>query len=215
MTNTDQNAREMHAVGITARSRYQGGDDEMVAPRTLIVMLSYHHKNTEKVAHVFAKALNASITTPQQLRLDEIADYDLIGFGSGIYGARHHASLLDLVDRMPRAAGKRVFIFSTYSGVPAFAPEGEGRARFQESMAKNHSALKEKLQSKGCIVIDEFSCPGHDTNSFLRIFGGISKGRPNAEDLKRAKMFALNLRYKLGQRAARAPTQSKDAKVTA
>jgi len=58
------------------------------------------------------------------------------------------------------------------------------------------SALKEKLQMKGYTIVDEFICPGFNTNSFLKLFGGINKGRPNAEDLKHAETFAKNLKKK-------------------
>jgi len=37
-------------------------------------------------------------------------------------------------------------------------------------------------------------CPGFNTNSFLKFFGGINKGRPNASDLKRAEEFAKKLK---------------------
>jgi len=37
---------------------------------------------------------------------------------------------------------------------------------------------------------------GYNTNSFLKIIGGINKGRPNAVDLKNAKEFAKNLKKK-------------------
>jgi hypothetical protein len=44
------------------------------------------------------------------------------------------------------------------------------------------------------VIIDEFICAGFNTNSFLKLFGGINKGRPNVEDLRRAEEFALNLK---------------------
>jgi flavodoxin len=49
-------------------------------------VFSYHHKNTEKIAQVMAKVLDAPIKTPQQIHPAELQEYDLIGFGSGIYG---------------------------------------------------------------------------------------------------------------------------------
>jgi len=64
-------------------------------------------------------------------------------------------------------------------------------------IAKNHSSLKEKLQSKGYLIIDEFSCAGWNTNSFNKLFGGLNKGRPNAEDLKNAKAFAKKMKQNL------------------
>jgi flavodoxin len=60
-------------------------------------------------------------------------------------------------------------------------------------VAKDHSTLREKLQSKGYIIVDEFACKGFNTNSFMRYLGGMNKGRPNAEDLKHAEEFAQNL----------------------
>ena len=43
----------------------------------------------------------------------------------------------------------------------------------------------------------EFGCPGFNTNSFSILFGGVNKGRPNAEDLKIAEEFVLNLKQNL------------------
>ena len=57
--------------------------------KTLLVLYSYHHHNTEKIAKVFAKVLDAEIKTPQEIKPDELQEHDLIGFGSGIYSAKH------------------------------------------------------------------------------------------------------------------------------
>jgi flavodoxin len=59
--------------------------------------------------------------------------------------------------------------------------------------AKNHASLRGKLQKKGYMIVDEFSCAGFNTNSFLRFFGGLNRGRPNIEDLKHAEEFAQKL----------------------
>jgi len=68
---------------------------------------------------------------------------------------------------------------------------------FDEYVIKNHSLLREKLQSKGYQIINEFSCAGFNTNSFLKLFGGLNKGRPNVEDLKHAEEFAQNLKQQI------------------
>lgn len=146
--------------------------------RSLLVLSSYHHHNTEKVAKVFAGILDAQIRTPQQIDPEELQQYDLIGFGSGIYDGMLHKDLLDLADRLPSVTNGKVFIFST---------------SYDTRIALIHSALRNRLESKGCIIIDEFNCKGFNTNSFLRYFGGLNKGRPNDEDLKRAEEFALSL----------------------
>ena len=150
--------------------------------KSLLILYSYHHNNTEKIAKVFAKVLDAQIKTPIEINPEELQAYDLIGFGSGIYSAKHHESLLDLADKLPQVNNRKAFIFST-SGIT-----GEAKA------AKDHSKLRKKLQSKGYIIVDEFQCKGFNTNSFLKLFGGINKGRPNAEDLKHAEEFTQNLK---------------------
>ena len=151
--------------------------------KSLLVLFSYHHNNTEKIANVFAKVLDAQIKTPQQINPEELQEYSLIGFGSGIYSAKHHQALLDLADKLLQVTDRKAFIFSTISNLEPFA--------------KFHSPLREKLQSKGYMIVDEFSCAGFNTNSFSKLFGGINKGRPNAEDLKHAEEFAQNLKQNL------------------
>lgn len=162
--------------------------------KSLLVLYSYHHNNTEKIANVFAKVLDAQIKTPQQVRPEELREYDLVGFGSGIYSEKHHPSLLDLADKLPQVTGKSAFIFST-NGVPAAVSGSSGYISPDPGQfRKNHLQLKEKLLSKGYTIAGEFSCAGFNTNSFLKFLGGVNKGRPNAEDLKRAEEFAMGLR---------------------
>ena len=64
----------------------------------LVILFSYHHKNTEKIAKVIASSLGAQIKTPDQIDPNSLSNYDLVGFGSGIYFGKHHKVLLDFVD---------------------------------------------------------------------------------------------------------------------
>jgi len=156
--------------------------------KTLLVVVSYHHGNTEKVARAFAKVLDAQVRSPKQTRPEELQEYDLVGLGSGIYDEKHHTDLLDFADSLPQVIDKSAFIFSTGSMI------GEVQD------PKFHMPLKDKLKSKGYKIVGEFSCKGFNTNSFLRHFGGLNKGRPNEQDLKNAEGFAVNLKSKiLGQ----------------
>jgi flavodoxin len=162
--------------------------------KSLLILYSYHHHNTERIAKVFAEVLDAPIKKSREIDPEEFQEYDLIGFGSGIYSDKHHKSILDLADRLPQVTDKKAFIFST-SGAPAFALDG---GHMDDYIVKAHSELKNKLKSKGYIIVDEFICPGWNTNSFLKTFGGINKGRPNAEDLKTAREFAEDLIKSVG-----------------
>ena len=60
-----------------------------------------------------AKVLDAQIKTPQQIILEELQEYDLLGFGSGIDSEKHYQVLLDLVYTLPAVTNKKAFIFST------------------------------------------------------------------------------------------------------
>ena len=153
--------------------------------KPLLVVYSYHHMNTEKVARVLAQILDAKIKTPQQTDPQEIQEYDLVGFGAGIDSGKHYQPVLDFADKLPQTDNKKVFIFST-----AALTDNKKRG-------KDHSNLRKKLESKGYIVVDEFQCKGFNTNSFMRFFGGMNRGRPNSKDLKDAETFALNLKERL------------------
>jgi flavodoxin len=158
--------------------------------KSIVIVSSYHHKNTEKIASRMAAVLDCRFVTPQEVDLQELPQYDLVGFGSGIYDARHHLRLLKLADELPAANGTRAFIFST-DGVPRGVFKSEkwltGKTR------KDHAPLREKLQAKGYTVIGEFNCAGFNTNVFLKYFGGVNKGRPDARDLAQAEEFARGL----------------------
>jgi flavodoxin len=113
--------------------------------------------------------------------IPDLADYDLIGFGSGIYWGKHDRKLLDLVSGLPRVNGKKAFIFST-SGLRA------GRV-FNRRLRRN-------LLERDFDIIGAFSCRGFDTVWPLRLVGGVNKGRPNATDLEAAASFARALEFR-------------------
>ena len=127
-----------------------------------------------------AQVLDADIKWSEDVNPEKLQEYDLIGFGSGIYGGIHHKSIIELVDKLPVVTDKKAFIFSTAGG------SGKSKsARYQ-----SHFVIREKLELKGYQIVDEFQCKG-----FFGIIGlGLNRGRPNAEDLKRAEEFAQNLK---------------------
>jgi flavodoxin len=145
--------------------------------------------NTEKIAKVMARVLVAEIKRPQQISPEELAYYNLVGFGSGIYSSKPHKSILELAEKLPMVKNKKAFIFST-CGAPAFAVDG---GQVDDYLEKVHFSIRVTLRSKGYKIVDEFICSGWNTNSFLKLIGGINKGRPNEKDLKNAEEFAESL----------------------
>jgi flavodoxin len=150
--------------------------------KALIIYISVHHGNTEKVAKVMANTLDADLLQVKQADASMLEQYDLIGFGSGIYFGKHHGSLLDFVDKLPMLINKKAFFFST---------SGLRKIPFVHDFDK---PLRKKLQQKGFDIIGEFSCRGLDTYRATKLVGGVNKGRPNAEDLRKAEGFAKSLK---------------------
>lgn len=144
--------------------------------KTLIIYSSIHHGNTKKIAEVMAQELGAELLNINDKKPVSIDQYDLIGFGSGIYYGKFHSKLYELIEQL-NLNGKNVFIFYT---------SGLKNKKFSESLYK-------LLISKEAVVKDTFSCKGYDTFGPLKIIGGISKGHPNEKDLENAKKFAKNL----------------------
>jgi flavodoxin len=146
--------------------------------KTILIYTSVHHQNTEKVAAAIAEELNATMIKTEDATPGILNDYDLIGFGSGIYFWKHHKILLSFVKDLPSQQGKRAFLFST---------SGQGGTA-------HHAALRDAVLERGFTVLDEWACKGWDTYGLIKLIGGINKGRPNEEDVRQAKEFARHLK---------------------
>ena len=158
--------------------------------KTLIIYISIHHNNTEKIAKAMAKILNAELFKLHNVNENTFSEYDLIGFGSGIYFGKHHNNLLKFIDKLPNLKGKKVFIFST-SGV---SNAGNFIHNIRHRVSHFHVPLRKKLVKKGFVIVGEFTCKGFDTVGPFKLIGGISKNRPNRKDLNKAIDFAEKLK---------------------
>jgi flavodoxin len=58
--------------------------------KCLIVVYSHHHNNTQKIAEVLGRVLDSQVRSPQQTSPEEIPNYDLVGFGSGIDSGKNY-----------------------------------------------------------------------------------------------------------------------------
>lgn len=145
--------------------------------RTLIIYTSVHHGNTRKIVQAMANSINADIVDAAEFDLNNLKNFDLIGFGSGIYMSKFHKNILDLIENMSLVNNKKAFVFST---------SGRGIIRFNKP-------IEEKLKNKGFKISGSFSCKGFDTFGPFKLIGGIAKGRPNNEDIKKAVEFAKKM----------------------
>jgi flavodoxin len=157
--------------------------------KVLIALESSENGATAKIARRIAGVLGARLVSAEHVTTEEIQGCSLIGFGSGIFDQRHHAALFALAERLPELSGKKAFVFST-SGVSR-------QVCLDHGIEDAHTPLREKLRSKGFQLVGEFNCAGFNNNSFLKLFGGINRGRPNAKDLEKAESFARELTEEL------------------
>ncbi|MHC1720432.1 MAG: flavodoxin family protein [Clostridiaceae bacterium] len=145
--------------------------------KKIIVYSSTHQGNTEKIAKEMSEAINADLMKVEELDVNMLNDYDLIGFGSGIYGGKPSIAFMEFLQKLPDNFNKKAFVFST----SAF-----GKAQY-------NSSIRDKLSKKGLDVVGSFACKGFAGIGPFKIFGGISKGRPNKEDLLNARNFVHKL----------------------
>jgi flavodoxin len=144
--------------------------------KCMIIVESYHHGNTRKIAGAMAEELHANVARPAEVDPASLAGYDLLGFGSGIYAGRHHVSLLNFVRRMPHMDGMPAFIFST--------------SAYPELKVLWHRSLAQKVLRKDLVLAGEFTCKGLFT---CGVNWGVNRGRPDTGDLARARRFAASL----------------------
>lgn len=158
------------------------GDSTM---KTLLLCVSVHHQNTAKIANAIAKVLNAPVKSPSEVTIKELAAYDMIGFGSGIYSQKHHPSILKFIDQIPAEIRKNSFIFSTSGISRQFA--------VKNSIDDPHKVIRDLLQKKNWEIKGDYNCAGWNTNSFLKFFGGLNRGKPDEKDLMDAERFGRDL----------------------
>ena len=139
----------------------------MIRMETLIIYKSVFHGNTKKIAIAMAEVLNAEYLDVENVDLKMIEEYDLIGFGSGIYYDKPQKKLMEYIEGLDNVKNKKAFVFSTS----------------RQNRSDYNNWLKEKLSNKGYEIIGEFHCKGYT----------IFKGNPNEEDLKNAREMAKSV----------------------
>ncbi|MFD7256799.1 flavodoxin family protein [Streptomyces sp. NPDC059874] len=149
--------------------------------KAVIVCVSVSHGNTRRVADTMAQVLGAKVVAPEEADAGELAEADLVGFGSGVFYSRLHPRLTGFVKALPGAQGAGAFVFAT-SGLP------------EVPLAPFTRPLVRLLGDKGFEVNGSFSCRALDTWTPFKLVGGINKQRPSAGDLSAARAFAERLR---------------------
>ena len=149
--------------------------------KTLIIYVSVLYTNTKQVAKTMAEVLDAPLLEPEEVELNTLGEYDLIGFGSGVYMGRFYKRLRSFVKNLPNFQDKKAFVFGTcgHNEIPS-------------------KSIEKMLKKKGFTIVGKYSCLGFNTFFLSRFIGRSNEGRPSPEDLERAREFARGLKEKFG-----------------
>ena len=141
--------------------------------KTAIIYYSKHHGNTKKLLDAIAeKHSDVDLFDITGGKTIDVSAYDRIGFASGIYYSKFQKGLLQFAkDNLPD--GKQVFFIYTYGA------EKKGYTK----------AIAEAVQAHHATILGEYGCFGFDTYGPLKLFGGMAKGHPNAEETENAVRF--------------------------
>lgn len=146
--------------------------------KSLVIYYSAYRNHTEKIAVLLANKMNADIINLKKTKDITIDDYDLIGFGSGVYKESMAPQILSCVEGL-NLKNKDVFVFST-SGV---------------GMRYYNNTLIKQLEKKGACFKGSFACKGSfnskdfSDNKIFELMSRLSLGHPNDKDLCKAEEF--------------------------
>jgi flavodoxin len=167
------------------------------------ILIAYHSDtgNTEKVGKAIKEALDGEgqdVTAMAAKEVDSstLGSYDLVVLGSGIYGQAYGKSAQNLIKNATSFPPKMAF-FATHME-DHYYPKALKR-------------IKKTLEDNNCVVVGELDIVGEDIgisdalkqkmlgtmtqeqrDERIKYFEAI-KGRPNADDLAKAKEFAKSL----------------------
>ena len=146
--------------------------------KSIIIYCSDYKNNTEKVARIFSEKMDSELVNIRNITDVDIENYNLIGFGSGVYKENLSPKLFRLIEKLD-LRDKNVFVFST---------SGFGMRFYNNKLIKF-------VMAKGAVNIGSFACKGSfvarefSTNKLFEFLGRLSEGHPNEKDFKNAQRF--------------------------
>ena len=140
--------------------------------KTAIIYESKHHGNTKKVCDAIAEACDVTLFDATEAP-DPFpwAEYDLIGFASGIAYKKYYENVTLIAGTIP--SGKEVFFIYTC-------------ARNDSDFSSGIRAVTEK---NGAKAVGTYGCKGFNTYGPLKLIGGMNKLNPTEDELQEAVRF--------------------------
>ena len=143
---------------------------------TVIAYYSQHHGNTKKLLDAIAATEKIDLINVTSTKAADLSGYDRIGFASGIYYGFFAKQVQTFAsENLPE--NKPVFLIETCG-----------------SPRKGYFSAMEKIAAqKKCRVIGKYECLGFDTFGPFKIIGGLQKGHPTEDEIRKAVDFYRSL----------------------
>ena len=151
--------------------------------KILLIVKSTHQQNTLKIAEAMSEVAPLTVVELENARLYNLSEYDIVGFGSGIYYGKHDKELIKFVENLPDNHFYS-FVIST-SGT--------------DNHLKYNKPLATLLESKNKPVLGTFGCKGLDKFFIFKLFGGLNKTHPDENDFDSAQQFIIEVIEKFEQ----------------
>ena len=144
--------------------------------KTAIVYYSKHHGNTKKLLDAIAAAAEVDLIDVTTDKTADFSGYDRIGLASGIYYSSFAKQIIAYAEeKLPD--DKPVFFIYTH---------GAQKGDFLKG-------IRAVTQKKNCPEIGEYRCQGYDTFGPFKLVGGLAKGHPTTDEIRKAVKFYKNL----------------------
>ena len=144
--------------------------------KILVIIHSKHRKNTLKLAQAMAEAIPLTVCNVENAEGIDLMQYDIVGFGSGIYGGKISGKLFKFIASHIEDLGN-VFVFTT---------SGKGNPEYNRE-------LEAYLNGKCKNVLGSFACKGFCKWFIFALVGGIAKGHPDGDDFSAAQDFIVKV----------------------
>lgn len=151
--------------------------------KILLIIKSTHQQNTLKIAEAMSEVAPLTVVELENAKNYNFKEYDIVGFGSGIYYGKHDKELMEFIETLCDKPAYS-FVIST-----------SGTNNYQ----KYNKALISLLKKKNKTVLGSFGCKGLDKFFVFKLFGGINKGHPNEDDFDTAQQFIIEVMEKYEQ----------------
>lgn len=146
--------------------------------KTAIVYYSQHHGNTKKLLDAIAEKHDVTLIDVVRDKDVDISEYDRIGLASGIYFSAFAKQIIAFAEeKLPE--NKEVFFIATCGAAPT------------DSF---FNGIRKITDSKHCRFAGQYICNGYDTFGPFKLVGGIKKGHPDADEIRKAVEFYNGLK---------------------